>query len=648
MKAIKNVCLFVFLIFGIIMQSEIFQDELWNFSTSYFQASRYEVENENMKSFLKDVSDAASEYGVKIFAHYNEMNNKHYTTLHIYGDDGVIRQTIKDIANVEETVYTSLISGITKVEYHEFQELDTTEVGYECFLSYIGNEEAIDSVYNQLSEKYSLTYPEYWNSTEQDMIIIVWGMIIILMIIMNVIRTIRQRKEVVVRISFGESVGNIISKAIIGDVIIDIVLFLIAKLLLSCFVSGAYENRLVMLIYTIGVVLSVLPFFLFSVFDIRKAFANITEKKDVVYLLYGLKLVACIATIFTISTNISSIQGNLFADENLLKAYKAANYFTVQSSELDFDKEKEFWDILYEKEYSTLNPVICMNVLKDKNDVIFVNENGKKMLQGFEEQVQAFCEMDNDVIIFIPKGNAYEENKKLADERLSFCFDYSDFELQQLKVQYIEYSQTEYFSYLDTSTEDGMERTKNPVIIYQVNNNTRINGGNLENYKGGAILFRCDEYRIGEICKKYEDILGSYKLVVTNVQEQYLYNHAFFVKFLGFLSSLCGVVLLLDIMIILAVIRLEFRQNAMRISLMKILGYSLFERHKMLLLVVMIENIVVLIGMLIYSLMSVKISIWVCISISALISIIEFMIIILNIIHVEKSSVQKALKGGCL
>lgn len=287
-----------------------------------------------------------------------------------------------------------------------------------------------------------------------------------------------------------------------------------------------------------------------------------------------------------------------------------------------------------------------MNVLEDKNDIIFVNENGKKMLQGFEEQVQAFRETENDVMIFIPKGKSYEEKKKLAYDRLSFCFDYSEFELQQLNIQYIEYSETEYFSYLDTSTADGIERTKNPIIIYQVNNDTLVNGGNLENYKGGAILFQCDAYQIGEICKKYEDVLGSYKLVVTNVQEQYVYNHTFFVKFLGFLSSLCVIVLLLDVIIILAVIRLEFRQNAMRISLMRILGYSLFERHKILLRFVMIENLAVLIGMFIYALLSVKMSIWICISVCVLISIVEFMIIVLNIICVEKNSVQKALKSS--
>ena len=67
MKAIKNLCLFCFLIFGILMQSEIFQDQLWNFSTAYFTSSRYEVASEDMSQFLKDVSETATENDVHIF-----------------------------------------------------------------------------------------------------------------------------------------------------------------------------------------------------------------------------------------------------------------------------------------------------------------------------------------------------------------------------------------------------------------------------------------------------------------------------------------------------------------------------------------------------------------------------------------------------
>ena len=80
------------------MQSEIFQDQLWNFSTAYFTSSRYEVASEDMSQFLKDVSETATENDVHIFSQYNEINNKiPFNTSYFMAMIKVIRQNIKKI-----------------------------------------------------------------------------------------------------------------------------------------------------------------------------------------------------------------------------------------------------------------------------------------------------------------------------------------------------------------------------------------------------------------------------------------------------------------------------------------------------------------------------------------------------------------------
>ena len=386
---------------------------------------------------------------------------------------------------------------------------------------------------------------------------------------------VRRKKEVVVRVSLGESAGFIAFKAALFDVTFDIALFIVAKILLSNYISGAYENRLVTILYSIGIILSTIPYCSFCFFDIRKAFANATHKRGVDFLIYSLKFIAGVAAVFTITTNISSIHNNLFTNEHLLEEYYDANYFTVKTTDFNAEKEEAFWNKLYKNEYNTLKPVICLNILNDKNDVIYVNNHAKDMLQGFTKQINAVENESSDLIIFIPKNRYFAKNKQLAYDSLSHVLNHDN--LQQLNIQYIEYSETEYFSYLDTSRINGIEKSKNPIIIYQANKDLAVNGGYLESYKAGAVLFQCDEKQLRNISKKYEDMLGNYQLVITNVHEQYLYNHTFLIKLVGFLSSLCTIVLLLNIMIIVTVSRLEFRENAMKISLMKIFGYSLFE-----------------------------------------------------------------------
>ncbi len=648
MKIIKNIFLFCFLIFGFIMQSEIFQNELSNFSTAYYKASMFEVSTENIQDFLEDAQKASSKNNVEVFSYYREIKSKFRSTLHIYGDSELIRKSIKDVANVEEKEYTSLISGITDVKYHDLEELEPESVNYESFICYIGDEDAVNSTYKDLEAKYNLTNPQYWNATEKDMVIIVWGMISLLMIIMNLVEVIRRKKEIAVRVLFGESVSSIVFKTALGNLVSSIVLFILAKLLMLNFISGAYENKLIILIYLLGVVLSTLPYFIFYSMDIKKLLSNATDEKGSMYLLYALKLIAGALTIITLITNISSINGNLFADGSLLKSYYNANYLRVQTEGFDYDKEQKFWNEVYEKEYSVMNPSICINILNGKNDVVFVNNNGKDMLQGFKESVEKESSDENDLIIFIPKGKSFEENKMLAYDRLEFCFKYPKEDFKDWKIKYVEYSDSKYFSYLDNNSIDGVERTKNPILIYQLNNDLKIDGANLQSYKGEAILFNTTRENLKEICEKYEDILGNYNQVITNVEDQYNYNHTFLVKLLAFLSSLCVVIIFLDIAIILAVSQLEFRRNAMKISLMKILGYGIFNRHKSFLRLIMIENLVIFTGFLILSLISKRIDTRITILVSALVILIEFIIIIFNIIRIERTNVQKALKGGCL
>lgn len=648
MKIIKNIFLFCFLIFGFIMQSEIFQNELSNFSTAYYKASSFEVSTENIQDFLEDAQKASSKNNVEVFSYYREIKSKFRFTLHIYGDSDVIRKSIKDVANVEEKQYTSLISGITDVKYHGLKELEPESVNYENFICYIGDETAVNSTYKDLEAKYNLTSPQYWNATEKDMVIIVWGMISLLMIIMNLVEVIRRKKEIAVRVLFGESVSSIVFKTAISNLVSSIVIFILAKLLMLNFISGAYENKLIILIYLVGVALSTLPYFIFYSMDIKKLLSNATDSKGSMYLLYALKLIAGALTIITLITNISSINGDLFADGSLLKSYYNANYLRVQTEGFDYDKEQKFWDEVYEKEYSVMNPSICINILNGKNDVIFVNNNGKDMLQGFKESVEKESSDENDLIIFIPKGKSFEENKMLAYDRLEFCFKYPKEDFKDWKIKYVEYSDSKYFSYLDNNSIDGVERTKNPILIYQLNNDLKIDGANLQGYKGEAILFNTSKENLEEICSKYENILGNYNQVITNVEDQYNYNHTFLVKLLAFLSSLCVVIIFLDIVIILAVSQLEFRRNAMKISLMKILGYGIFNRHKSFLILVMIENLVIFTGFLILSLISKRIDTRITILVSALVILIEFIIIIFNIIRIERTNVQKSLKGGCL
>ena len=107
-------------------------------------------------------------------------------------------------------------------------------------VSYIGDDDDIIATYQDLAKEYSISQPEFWQSTETDMMFIVWGLVAILMIVLNMIEVIRRQKEVVVRASLGENAAVIALKAVVADMISYAALFVLALLLVwPQFISGA-------------------------------------------------------------------------------------------------------------------------------------------------------------------------------------------------------------------------------------------------------------------------------------------------------------------------------------------------------------------------------------------------------------------------
>ena len=222
-----------------------------------------------------------------------------------------------------------------------------------------------------------------------------------------------------------------------------------------------------------------------------------------------------------------------------------------------------------------------------------------------------------------------------------------DPENRNMEIQYVPYSGTGMLSYLTNNSMDGLRSARDPVVIYQAKEDIVLNP-DLASFSAGEIIYDCDEETLRSAASQYFGKPENTEMIITKVADKYAYSHSFLVKLISFLSSLCIVVLLLDIAIIFSISRLEFRNNALRISLMKILGYSLFDRHKALLRAITVENIVLVICTLIVTALSDRISYEICFAVCAVVMAAEYLIIFSNILRTEKTSVQKSLKGGCL
>ena len=95
MKHIRNILLLITIIFAFVMQAEVYQNMLWNFNGAYYLSSRYTTTNDDMDSFLANAEDIAEKHGVHIFSTFNQRVSNYQTRLYIYGDDTVVRDSLK-------------------------------------------------------------------------------------------------------------------------------------------------------------------------------------------------------------------------------------------------------------------------------------------------------------------------------------------------------------------------------------------------------------------------------------------------------------------------------------------------------------------------------------------------------------------------
>lgn len=653
MKYVRAILLFFAISFGFVMQAEIYQNMLWNFNGAYYLASRYTEARGDMDAFLLHGEEIAEKHNVHIFSASCVKVSNTSTRLTIYGDDEIVRDSLKRTMDLEEKNYTSLIGGITTVEFKAFCDAKNSGNEQDILISYVGSEEDVTAAYQDLAQNYSLTQPDYWQSKETDMMIIVWGLVAILMTVLNVVEVIRRQKEVVVRVSLGESAAAIALKSAMIDLASYAALLLLARLLTSLAISGSYEKNLILIIFCAGSVLSVLPYLAFLHFDVRKAFSNASDRKGMLCLMNGLSVLAAALTVFTITTNLSSIHGNLLTSSDLLEQHDSDFYFSVilQGNTMEEDlesAERTFWDELYDNEYNTINPVICIgSQIGDAGNYIFVNYNAKDMLQGFGELLTEENEAA-DIVVFIPEDRNAESYQTMAGEQIDALVKHAE----NLNIVYQKYSSRETFYYLNSNREDavdGLSRVTNPVVIYQANGAVALNGSAIETMTyNPEVIYACEEIALRNAAQTYAGQLGSHYFVLSNTGEDYAYCHSFLVKLISFVSSLCVLVLLLDLAVILSEVKLEFRLHAMEISLRKVLGYSFYERHKGFLIVHLAENIAVTILICVATLFLSSASAPIALLIGILLTIAELTIIFANILWVEQANVSKSLKGGCL
>ena len=106
--------------------------------------------------------------------------------------------------------------------------------------------------------------------------------------------------------------------------------------------------------------------------------------------------------------------------------------------------------------------------------------------------------------------------------------------------------------------------------------------------------------------------------------------------------------MMLEMVIIVTIIKLEYMVNAKELAIKKILGYSVFNKNKTIFLLNICGAGISIITMIVVSLMFEVTKVPTVLLVGTALTVTEAGLIVFNILELERTSIPKILKGGSL
>lgn len=647
MRKVKySISVFVLLLV-FIFNSELYQNYFQMFTEQFYYFDVIDVEDK--KGLFEMVEVLAEEHGTNVFCATYTTNSVYDSTLNIYADMET-KENLEKKYYISEGRHNSFFSGVTQVACFDFRD---ERNDFESIRFYfIGDMEQVREVRNTVYKTYGGGYIHKEENIGLEWLIwAVWGLTFGLLLILTWVDIQFQKKENFVKISVGASCRRIVFKNIVTDSIFYFILFSALSLIVGNYISLEYAKK-----DSIG---------LFIVFLIFNAILHLSglryNYKEVLYganinlktigNCYILKAVSMMVTIITLSVAISLVSDNLkyFNMYHEIENYSDYSFVSVEKSTIynDLDNENaplaQIFYEYYEKGKVSLSVYNTVNTEGVK--YFIVNENTK----GIEELVNGYEMSGNCYYILMPKD--IENSQKLAEDAYMITKDkFGGFiEGQTYKIIYYDDFELLYF---DTSPSSklsfGFEKQENPVMIYCAFNkeNVDVNATfcDVLDRTRQDIMFYIDESEVQDIVQRYN--LDN-MTIVSVIERCEQYKDAI-LRVLLLNSVMFLFMLFLEVIIIEAIIRMEYMVKAKELAIKTMLGYNVWQKNNQLFVLNILAAVIATIAMIISSLMF-DISTWYfTLRASIILLIVECVLIYYHIIRVERSSIPKVLKGGSL
>ncbi len=624
-----------------------FTGGVYNFyATKMFGENASDIEKKR-----QDIVILSEKNNCKVFCVDKNLSNASFSEVVVYTPDNVTADTVKKELNIAPGEYKSLFSGVTKVSFKDFNEAPDNMNFY-----FLGEEESIWNIKKSFDFNAGRLKKEQKINVEW-ISLIAWLVFGVLLLFLTWFDIQFQKKENFVLISLGKSIINIILKNIFTDIAFLVSSGVVLVLALNQFTYLFYNKNITVILFVAAVLLNSVVYIVMFRYDLKIALSKSKFSNSVLSNCYVLKALSLIVTIITLSANILIIAENgwLLNQQDDIAKYKGYSFLNVYSENYYEENkrvneiiEKVKSDIIFRK-YSNNEVAFSTIALTDTDcDYLMINKNSIGFLEGVNSVEN--IDFTKDYFILIPDNCENPEGKiNIIKEVIMSTPSNMDYDV-------LTYHENKKILCFENNHEViNFKAIDSPIIILcNFSENVFLDENKMKmtyinnSFMFDNMMFKFSEDDIDYYEEKYNLEENSIVIKMNNVVEKSEYGWVVLERIIVLSSVLSLFMLFLELLLITTVAKLEYITNSVEISLKKILGYSLFERNKTM---VVLNAFSVFIG--IFTTVTVALlfgsSIWLMfLLVGIVIFVLECITISYYAAKLERTNVPKILKGGCL
>lgn len=645
MKPVRYIFCGLLIAAALCIQCDLFQIYLYAFD-DFWQTSFYVKEDIDTQQMKEQIFESAIDYGLEVIYIDKTIKGDYHTWVDIYCSASAKKMFAGEY-QLKEGSFGSLFSGQADVTFHSVDELTREQMAKEpegYFL--LGQTENANTYKAALVDTYggSIPRPRERDSIRESLVSLFWIWLVvgILIWLQTYYKTVRIRKEIVIRLSFGEPIGRIVMSQAVMDALWYTACFLVT----SCVLHRVF-NILFLIQYAVRALVIIIlgEFLIYALLlrcDLKLGFSGVKMSQKLLDSSYVLKT-ACTFALAVSAASTLALWIKYSDMEKQKEFYEArGDYYYLYLVGDSFSAADETW---FYRNYFTMFDIqfSCGNGTYDMEHqdrlAVCINANLQDYLC---ENLPSVAEeiAQSRACLLIPEG--MEMSEESMDILIDSSADFANLEKQDVTI--LTYSDQTYIINYDVYR--GYARSYCPVILY---NNCIENERTIEQ---GRILF---ELNFGKTMMKINwDELDRFcvendcRYVTENVWltfEHQLLN----LKRGAFMNMMLLIFqCVIELCLCAAIVRLEFETNRLEIVMKKILGYSVVERIGRQLILTMVSGAVGLVSaVVVYVVLGLDHVGFMC-AIILLLMVAETAVIFRIFMNMEKESIQKTLKGGFL